>query len=216
MKKIIPISMAIFLSITLAACGNETSPPTNTAANDATPPENSEASPPESPAAGNDNGESAGIEVDESMTEVTITLPASLFQGETGFDPNEYVKEQGFNEAVVNEDGSVSVTMNKSKHNELMSEMKKTVDEALDGFVEGEQTPYIKAISAEEDYKSVTVDVAKSDYENAFDITPFAIGIQAVLYQQLAGTEPHCTVIIRDVDTGETINSVIYPDDLET
>lgn len=156
--------------------------------------------------------ESEGIEVDEGLLNVTITIPASMFEDMTDFDPDAHSKEHGFKETVVNEDGSVSITMSRSKHNELMKELKSDIDESLEELIEAENTPYIKKIITSDGYRIFTVDVDKAAYEATWDFTPLQIGIYAMMYQQFDGSELHCEIIIRDVDTGEILKTVIYPD----
>ena len=156
----------------------------------------------------------AGIDVDMGLFDVTITLPASFFEDDPDFDPEEYNQEQGFKSTVQNEDGSVSITMSKAKHDELMEEMKSTIDESFVELIEAEDTPYIKAITSSDGYKSVTVDVEKEGYENSWDFTPLLIGFSAMMYQQFDGSDLHCEVIIRDYETGEILHNVIYPDAL--
>jgi len=155
---------------------------------------------------------SEGIEVDEGLLNVTITIPASFFEDKTDFDPDTYAEENGFKEAVVNEDGSVTITMSKRKHNELMAEMETDVNRILEGMVESENTTYIKEIASSKGYKTVTVSVDKEAYENAWDLTPLSIYFSVAFYQMLDGAKPHCEVIIKDVETGEVLKSVVYPD----
>lgn len=156
-----------------------------------------------------------GIEVDTGLFDVTITLPASFFEDVSDFDPETYNEEQGYKKTVLNEDGSVSITMSKAKHNELMAETKSTIDQSFEELIEAEDMPYIKAITSSDGYKEVTVDVEKEGYENAWDLTPLLIGFSAMMYQQIDGTDLHCEVIIRDYETGEVLGNVVYPDALE-
>ena len=92
-----------------------------------------------------------------------------------------------------------------------MTEMKTSLDQTFMDLVEAEDTPYIKAVTASDGYTTVTVDADKAGYESAFDMTPFMIGISAMMYQQYDGSELHCEVIIRD-STRETLKSIVYPD----
>ena len=157
----------------------------------------------------------SGIDVDTGLFDVTITLPASFFEDSPDFDPETYNEEQGYKKTVINEDGSVSITMSKTKHNELMAETKSSIDQSFMELIEAEDTPYIKAVTSSNGYKTVTVDVEKEAYESSFDLTPLLIGFSAMLYQQIDGADLHCEVIIRDYDTGEVLSSVVYPDALE-
>lgn len=189
--------IALFLIVAILACGCTPAPS----------------------AGGNSNGAttestSAKIETDEKLLSVDIILPASLFAGEdmTKFDADAYASDQGFKSAKVNEDGSVTVTMTKAKHKELLKEMADSLDASFAEFVNGENTPYIKDITHNENFTAVTMKVDKEAYENAFDFTPLAIGLSVAMYQALIETEYHVEISIVDAATGESINSITYPD----
>ncbi len=171
--------------------------------------------------AGNDNGSttestSSKIETDEKLLSVEIKLPASLFEGQdmSTFDAAAYANEQGFKSAKVNEDGSVTVTMTKAKHKELLEEMANSLDTNFNEFVNGEDTPYIKEITHNDNFTSVTMKVDKVAYESAFDFTPLAIALSVAMYQAFIETEYHVEISVVDVATGATINSITYPDAL--
>lgn len=171
--------------------------------------------------AGNDTGSAtettaAKIETDEKLLSVDITLPASMFEGQdmSSFDADAYADEQGFLSAKVNEDGSITVTMTKAKHKELLDEMAKSLDTTFAEFVNGKDTAYIKEITHNDDFTTVTMKVDKAAYENAFDFTPLAIGMSVAMYQAFTETEYHVEISIVDAATGETINSITYPDAL--
>jgi hypothetical protein len=155
------------------------------------------------------------VQVDEGLLNVTITLPASYFEGMTDFDPEAYANEQKFKKVVVNKDGSISITMSKTRHDELMAETKADIDKSFAELIGADDTPYIKAITSSDGYRKVTVDVDKSGYESTLDVTPINIGVLALMYQQYDGSELHCEIIIRDADSGETLQSVVYPDALK-
>lgn len=156
----------------------------------------------------------AGIETDEKLFSVEITLPASIFESEdmSAFDADAYADEQGFTSAKVNKDGSVTVTMTKAKHKELLDEMSASLDKDFQEFVNGEDTPYIKEITHNDDFTTVTMKVDKAAYKNAFDFTPFAIALSVSFYQAFTETEYHVVVSIVDATTGESIDSITYPD----
>lgn len=159
-----------------------------------------------------ENTDESGIEVDQGLFDVTITLPASFFEDDPDFDPDAYNEENGYKNTVQNEDGSVSITMSKAQHNEIMAEMKLTIDQSFMDLIEAEDTPYIKAITSSDGYETVTVEVEKEGYENSWDFTPLLIGFSAMMYQQFDGADLHCEISVRDYETGETLYEVVYPD----
>lgn len=192
MKKIISLFLVLSLFVLLGACS-----------------ENSKSS--------EDNNKESNVTVDPGLIFVDITLPASFFEDQdmTTFDTVSYAEENGFKKAVVNNDGSVTVTMTKKRHNEVLTDMSTQIEKSFSDLIGASDTPYIKNISSSDDYLEVTVDVDKPGYESAFDLTPLMIGFSAMSYQMFAGLDYHCEIIIRDVSNQEIIDSVVYPDDME-
>lgn len=191
MKKLIALILAMTMMATvLSACGSSEQPSAK------------------QPSADNTNS----IETDEKLLTVDITLPASLFEGEENFDADAYAAEQGFTKAVVNADGSITVTMTKAKYNELIDEMTTELETTFGELVGGEDTPYIKDITHSKDFTTVEVKVDRAAYENAFDLTPMTIGFSTMMFQMFLEIEYHCEISIVDNDTGAIINTVVYPD----
>ena len=162
-----------------------------------------------------DDGDSSGIQVDEKLLNVDITLPASLFEDDEDFDADTYAQEQGFIKAVVNEDGSVTITMTKAKYNELLKELTEELNSSFAEMVEAEDTPYIKEITHNDDFSVVNVKVNREAYESAFDFTPLAIGLSTMIYQAFLEMDNHCEINMVDADTGDIIKTVVYPDAYE-
>jgi hypothetical protein len=213
LKKLWTALLIVSLILSLSSCGKgvENSP----AQPSAQPPAETEEADTAAPMPA-DTG-SQGITTDENLLTVDITLPASLFEDQdmTTFDPAAYAAEQGFKKAVLNEDGSVTVTMTRAKHKELLEVMTQTYEESFSEMIESESTPYIKAISHTESFGTITVDVDRAAYEAVFlDLTPFAVGMAGMMYQAFLEGEPHVEVVMRDAETGETIRTAVYPDDM--
>ena len=157
-----------------------------------------------------------GITVDKSLLSVDITLPSALIDDVSDFNEEEYIAEnEGIKAAKINEDGSVTLTMTKKKHEEIVSEMKEEVITSLSELTESEDTPYIKEVEYSKNFKEVKLSVDREAYEDAFDLTPLLVGILVGTYQVYAGEEFYTEVIIEDVATGVEINSIVYPDALE-
>lgn len=162
-----------------------------------------------------DNNDSKGIEVDKNLLTVDITLPESLVGDMSDFNEQEYLSgNDGIKSAKLNADGSMTLNMTKKKHNELLDDLRKNLDETFGELIESEETPYIKKIDYTKDYREVKIIVDKEKYENAFDLTPFLIGMTTGIYQLYSGQEYHTNIIILDLETREEIYSVNYPEDI--
>lgn len=159
---------------------------------------------------------SEGASVDKNILTVDITFPKEIVGDTSSFNEQYYLAEnEGIKSANVNDDGSLTLTMTKEKHKELLDEMKLNMDETFKGLIGGEDTPYIKDIKYTKDYREVRVMVAKEAYEESFDFTPYIIGVSAGMYQLYSGEEYKCTIIMEDAEIGEEIYSIVYPDALE-
>lgn len=210
MKKIISIILALCMAASLAACSSgkdDTQPTRSTQDNTEEAVTTGTAADPETTAPG-------AIDTDEKLFTVEIILPASMFEGQdmSDFDTDEYVKENGFIDAVVNDDGSITVTMTKAKHKELLKEMAVSMDESFAAFIEAADTPYIKEITHNDDFSSIVIKVDRAGYENAFDFTAFTVGFSAMFYQAFLDMEYHVEVSVIDADTGDVIGTTVYPD----
>ena len=150
---------------------------------------------------------------DEKLLTVDITLPEAIAGDLSDFNEREYLaNNDGINSVKVNSDGSLTLNISKKKHTELLNEIKSSLDETFGELIESEDTPYIRKIDYTKNYREVTISVDKEDYENAFDLTPFLVGMTTSIYQLYLGEEYRTTIIMKDVDTGNEIHSVTYPD----
>lgn len=172
--------------------------------------------------AGDDTNTSTGgnesVEVDKNLLDVTVKLPASMFEGEDINAKAEEMKQDGVKEATVNEDGSITIKMSKSKHKEMITEMKTSVIEYFEEMKTSENYASIKDIKYNDDFTKITLEVVKSDYENSMDaFATFGIGISSMMYNLYNGVENdkiQITIEEKDSETGEVFSTVIYPDDL--
>lgn len=212
-KKLTSIILALTLILSFAGCAQGNTEATDDPSSSST----QSTSTPETNATEADAADKIGavndIDTDENLLTVEITIPAELFaeQDMENFDPDAYASEQGFISAKVNDDNSVTITMSKTKHKEILDEYRESIDASIAEFVNGEDTPYIKDITHNDDFTAVTMKVDREAYENAFDITPFAIGIYASVYQAYTKIEFHVDITIVDAENGETIDTVSYP-----
>lgn len=210
MKKL--LVLLAMLALLLAACGNEET----TTAKDETK-ESQTAS--ETTEGEEEESEEGGVNVDKGLFSVEVTLPASFFEGEDVAETVANAEENGFGEATVNDDGSVTYKMSKSKHKEMMAELAASVEETKTELVESGDFPSIKSVETNKDYTSFTINVDRAAYENSFDaFATMSVGVVGSYYQAFNGIKAEdmeVLIEVKDVDTGEVINSVIYPEALE-
>lgn len=197
MKKLLAILLCAVIAFGLFGCSNKSNDDKNTS-NEAQTEETSKS-----------------YEVDESLIDVEITIPASLFSKE---DPatDELTQEQkdlGFKSAKLNEDGSVTYKMSKKAYKEYLETMKTQTQENLNSLSEDYNS--IKSVECNDDFSEITIKVEKSAYEQGMDFLAIPVaGIAGNMYQAIAGYDEEkmsSTVKIVDQDTGEELNSGTYP-----
>lgn len=161
----------------------------------------------------------AAVSVDKGVFNVEVTIPASFFEGEDMESVVSHAKEEGIGEATINEDGSVTYKMSKTKHREMMEELSEELEQSLADFEEGEDFPSIQEISHDKKFETFTVTVEREQFENSFDgFSLFGLGLAGSYYQLFNGEDPdHYRVVInlKDAATGKVFDEVIFPDALE-
>ncbi len=206
MKKLILSVISLILSISLVACSG------GTAAVSSSSLQSSDSQSEQSP----DSSSISSVEVDENLITVDITLPASFFENKT----EEEIKKDddgNYKKITINDDGSVTFTMTKAKHAQLLKNMQEEFLINFSEMVESEDFPYITAIDCSKDFSKVTISVDGVKYKDIFfDVSPLAVGLSIMMYQSFAGeSNATCTIDTVDNQTNEIIDSVVYPDVLK-
>lgn len=158
------------------------------------------------------------ISVEDNNSEVVITLPASLMEDT---DPDEVIaeaEEEGIH-VVVNDDGSVTYTMTRAQHNELLGEMAEGIQETIEDLRTSEDFVSIADVTANDSYSEFTMIVDREAYENSFDgFAAFGLGVSGIYYQLFQGVDPdnfQVLVHVQDEETGEVFNTINFPEDLD-
>lgn len=198
--------LALLISLTLIACSPDDAEHTGSTDPTPTAPTNTVAdSPPQE------------TEQDVSTTEVmpdadvVICVPGYLLSeiDPATFDRESYIQEQGLLDAVLNEDGSMTITMSQTRSRELKADLN---DQVVSAFNDHRSiTSYIKKITSNENFSQITVSVDRSGYEGAFDITHIALGFPALIFQAYTGNEIYCDISIID-ESGAILFQCTLPD----
>ncbi len=169
----------------------------------------------------NKSKEASGEElnVDKGLRNVEVTLPQSFFEESTEAEILSAAEEEGFSDAKINEDGSVTYKMSKSKHKELMTEMKQEMVTSIEEMVTSGDYPSIKEISYNKKFDEFDIKVKRAEYENSFD--GFAIlglvfsGAYYSAFDGKSGDDLKLTFNMIDAETNEVYDSSVYPEDWE-
>ncbi|GAA0181119.1 hypothetical protein SH2C18_36960 [Clostridium sediminicola] len=161
---------------------------------------------------------SESLKVDKNLFDVTITLPASMFEGEDVNASAEEMKEEGYKEAIVNEDGSITAKMSKSKHNEMMKEMRASMIEYLEELKASEDFKSIQDVKYNEDFTKFTLEVIQDKYQGSLDgFSAIGIGMMSSMYHIYNGVSEEkrkVTIDVKNIETDEIFKTITYPDDL--
>jgi hypothetical protein len=162
--------------------------------------------------------DSEGINVDKGLFNVEVTLPASFFEGRDIDQSIAEAEKEGI-EVTKNEDGSLTYKMSKTKHKEMMSEMKTSLLETIEDLKNGEDFASIKDVEYNKDFSEFTLWVDRNEYENSFDgFAVFGLGLSGAMYQLFDGADPenyNVRLVVKDEATKEIIGEANYPKDLE-
>ena len=209
-KRIVALIMAMVLMTSLlAGCGTkeEKKNDSQTAVNVDDNQENND-----------DNGESdedntdfnglGDIDVDEGLTEVSITVPADYIGDSTQEDLDKEVKEKGFISATLNADGSATYVMTKDQHTELMKQIAQSIDESLAEYIGSEDYPNITAIEANENYTSFTVTTKSTELSFMESFLVMGLYMYGGMYGIFSGEKvDNIHVDFVNADTGEIIDA---------
>lgn len=165
-----------------------------------------------------DDGKNESIEVDKGLLNVEVTLPASLFENQDIDEVIEGAKAEGVKEVIKNDDGSLTYIMSKSEHKKVLSEMEEDINQDIEELKSGEDFPSIKDVKKNNSYSEFTIVVNREKFENSFDgMASIGLGLSAMFYQVFSGVDDEkakVTVNFEDENTGEIIDTVVYPDEL--
>jgi hypothetical protein len=165
------------------------------------------------------SGASGSFNVVKGLFDVSITLPASMFEGD---DIDEVIREakgNGIKNVVVNRDGSLTYTMSKATHNRITNELKEGFIESLEDMKSGNDFKSIHDVKYDGKLTKFTLTVDKEAFENSFDgFAIFGIGLMSMYYQVYSGVDVDkwsATIEIKDRYSGKVFRTTNYPGDLE-
>lgn len=151
-----------------------------------------------------------------SKSAVEITLPAAYFEGTDAADIIASAQKQGFTTCAVNEDGSVTYTMSKAKHQEILKEFKASVDETIQDMIDGDQAvESFQKIEYNDTISEVNIFVDKAKYSPFDGLSGLAFYFIGAQYQTFAGVaEDDIDVVVKFIDqaTSETVDTMSYRD----
>ncbi|MBQ8503005.1 MAG: hypothetical protein IJ491_01875 [Clostridia bacterium] len=210
MKKIICLSLALCLLLTLAACGKKKDEGTLVAYKDDE---------------GNivteyvsENEEDKEKNKNDIDNEVKVTLPLVLIDSEYRNDIDAYCEANGFIKGKINEkDQTVTITMRALTYDLNLVRIGTKVMSNIGSAIDSGEYPYVQKLeSYSENFDEIVMLVDGEGYkaDKQHSLLPYYLG-ECGMYYQLYTTENEyrCTVKIKDAKTGEIIDEEYYETD---
>ncbi|MCI9485044.1 MAG: hypothetical protein HFH27_11400 [Clostridiaceae bacterium] len=205
MKRIFSMMLACCILILLSACGGGADEPAGSPAEPAAGGTQAAADD-SAQSAEADGGSSQSIEADKGLLDVTITIPADFVGESTQEDLDALAEENGFKSVTLNEDGTATYVMGKSKHNELMQEISDEIDAGLEEMVGSEEFPSITAIEANGDYTQFRVTIESETLGLNESLSVMAFYLYGGMYHAFNGTQiENVNVQFINAATGEIV-----------
>lgn len=192
MKKLFALLLVMTMVFSMVACGQTSADVTNTET--AT--------------------QEAAVQVDEGLFTVEVTISAALIGASSEEEIKAAAQEKGYDSCTLNEDGSVTYTMSKTKHQEALAEYKANVENVIASMVEGEEkVESFVSIEHNDNFSQVDIYIDSSKYTAWDALYAITFYISGGYYQAFAGTAAEdIDVVVNfiDNDTKEVKNSGSY------
>lgn len=189
MKKTIFFALSIIICLSLVGCGGSSNDTQQNIEEDSK------------------SEETQSIEVDEGLLNVEITVPPDfLEEGTTQETLDETAKEEGIKSITLNDDGSATYIMSKSKHNEMMAGIRESIDESMAEMIDPETYPTFVEVTSNDDYTHFTVKLSSNEVGLSESISVLGFYMLGGLYNAFNGTPvDDVTVSFVNADTGDII-----------
>ncbi len=151
---------------------------------------------------------------------VEVTIPSIFFDGVPDEQIIAEAEKLGISETTVGEEKrNVTYVMTKEKQDELLEGLEENLDDFFEYLLKTLSS--FKGIDHNKQYDDFTVTVNKEDYLKDGNVEGYgALGIlqRARYYHYFKGTSEEdikITLTVKDEETEEVIEKVVYPDDVE-
>lgn len=158
------------------------------------------------------------LKVDKELLNVEVTIPADFFEGEDIDTVIADAKDEGIQEVIKNDDGSLTFRMSESQQKEILNDMEEEIIVLVEEIETDEEITSIKDISYNNTYSELTLLVNPEELENTLDVDASVdLVLMGMFYQLFNGVDPaknKVTVTYKNESNGEVIDTIVYPDDI--
>ena len=116
---------------------------------------------------------SSTVKVNEGLLLNKVTIPATFFEDSSEDEIKAAAEEAGFQSYKINSDGSVTYTMTKARHQEMLNEYAVSINEYIDGLLNGDDETKVEGFSdieSNDDYSEFNIYVSKDTYNVGHDV----------------------------------------------
>lgn len=151
---------------------------------------------------------------------VTITLPASYFEGKTEQEVKAAAKKQGVDTVTQNEDGSYQYEMTATAHRRLVNEMRLSLVDSISSLPDGTNYPSVESASLSDDLSTLILKVDAQAYQDGNDRSiARAVWPSLCVYYYFNNENPEeksLTVDVRNAEDDSQIEQFIWSEKGET
>ncbi len=155
----------------------------------------------------------------QEETLVTITLPASYFEGKTEKEVKAAAKKQGVDTVTQNEDGSYQYEMTATAHRRLVNEMRLSLVDSISSLPDGTNYPSVESASLSDDLSTLTLKVDSQAYQDSNDRTiARAVWPSLCVYYYFNNENPEkksLTVDVRSAEDDSQVEQFVWPEEDE-
>lgn len=140
-----------------------------------------------------------------------FTFPAFLFVIEDADSFVSWVNAQGFEDAHVNGDGSVTVNVADSEANAFKASVKQRAGDVADSITGSSLFPSVKKVEHDAEFGSMTITMDKTELDSGSALAGAAVALPAAVYRIAAGESSDVEVTFLGAD-GTALGVRTYPD----
>lgn len=167
--------------------------------------EESQAAEPETESEAPQPAEAAG-----GSSTVEITIPAAFLEEIPALENlDEAAKADGIESITLNDDGGATIVMSKSNHDELMAEVRATIDQAMEEMADPERFPTFVKVSANDDYSHFTIELSSDEVGLTESVSVLGFYMLGGMYNVFNGAAADdITVTFVNAGTGDIISEL--------
>lgn len=210
-------ALLISISVVLASCGTTAASPQegNTAATAAQAQAQEPAVGAAGAAAAGETGSTAvqaastqAAAADEEEVTVTVVIPSNYVEIGSQEEADKICTDNGYESVRLEEDGSMTIIMRKSVHDELLRDFGTSVEKGISELSSAKEYPGIVSVTHNDDYSEFTVTVEGDSVSMAQRLCADELVMYGTLYHVYAGNDIEKIVVtFISKESGETLDT---------